>query len=106
MVMMWWRWLELMASMMLASVVDLPDPVGPVTRISPLGLSMNVSTDLGKPRALSGLVSCGIMRSAPATLPRERKKFARKRLAPFHRKERSTSLVSSNCFFCFSLSTL
>jgi hypothetical protein len=40
---------EFTLSSIAASVVDLPDPVGPVTRTSPLGRSASSSTILGSP---------------------------------------------------------
>ncbi|MEK7746573.1 MAG: hypothetical protein AAB576_07905, partial [Elusimicrobiota bacterium] len=39
------RMVWLMVSMRLAKVVDLPEPVGPVTRTSPLGSEMSLTTE-------------------------------------------------------------
>ena len=46
----WWRWL--IASSMLASVVDLPEPVGPVTRTRPCGRSTHVDSTAGRPEVV------------------------------------------------------
>ena len=54
----------------LASVVDLPEPVGPVTRTSPRGRWANCSTDPGRPSSCSDLIFCGIVRNAAPTEPR------------------------------------
>ena len=53
-----------------ASVVDLPDPVGPVMRTRPAGMWLNVSRTSGRPRvAMSGMLK-EIRRKTPATDPR------------------------------------
>jgi hypothetical protein len=48
MVMMCSARVELMRSTMAARVVDLPEPVTPVTRIRPRGMSQTCSTIFGK----------------------------------------------------------
>ncbi len=55
---------ELITSMSEASVVDLPEPVGPVTSTRPRGLSANVATTLGSASVSSGTTSNGIRRKA------------------------------------------
>ena len=52
---------------MLARVVDLPEPVGPVTSTNPLGRRARLLTWGGMPRASSGLISWGISRKAAPT---------------------------------------
>src|ERR1035441_8085375 len=53
---MWTGWRSVMSLTIAASVVDLPDPVGPVTRTRPAGRSANVSITSGRFRA----ATCGI----------------------------------------------
>jgi twitching motility protein PilT len=60
----------LILSSIAAKVVDLPEPVGPVTRISPRGRSHSEATTVGRPRELKSLISQGMVRMAPATAPR------------------------------------
>src|SRR3984957_4174166 len=91
--------------MMAASVVDLPDPVGPVTRISPLGLAANSETTGGSPSSSNVRILKGMVRNAPATAPRCMKMFARKRDSPFTPNDRSSSLCFSKCARCSSVST-
>ena len=50
-----------------ASVVDLPEPVGPVTRTSPRGRWARAAIASGTPRLSSGLMSCGMRRNAAPT---------------------------------------
>ena len=52
-----------------ANVVDLPEPVGPVTRIKPLGLSAVFLTISGKPRVSNAGTILEIVRKAAAKLP-------------------------------------
>src|SRR2546429_3579629 len=47
----------LILSSMAASVVDLPEPVGPVTRTNPRGLSQRPFTTVGSPSASNPLMS-------------------------------------------------
>ena len=60
----------LITSISEASVVDLPEPVGPVTSTSPRGLLANSATTGGRPRVSSGTTSNGIRRSAAPTAER------------------------------------
>ena len=46
----------LMKSIMLASVVDFPEPVGPVTRIRPRGLRASAVTIFGRPSSSKLLI--------------------------------------------------
>ena len=46
----------LMKSIMLASVVDLPEPVGPVTRTRPRGLRASAVTTFGSPSSSKLLI--------------------------------------------------
>ena len=86
--------------------MDFPLPVGLVTRTSPEAFIIRFSTILGKPRSFREGTWLGILRMAPATFPCCRYTLARKRMPFFQRKERSSSLVSSKRFFCFSVKTL
>ena len=60
----------LILSMIAASVVDLPEPVGPVTSTRPLGFSANSPTTGGRPSSSKVRILNGIVRNAPATAPR------------------------------------
>jgi hypothetical protein len=53
MVMMWSARVRFARSTMPASVVDLPEPVGPVTRTSPRGRWRSADSDAGTPRSSS-----------------------------------------------------
>jgi len=53
-----------------ASVVDLPEPVGPVTSTSPRGLLAKSATTCGRPRRSNGTTSNGIRRNAAPTAER------------------------------------
>ncbi len=61
-VMMWLARSRLMMSMIDARVVDLPDPVGPVTSTRPRGMNAKLLTCAGTPNFSSGRMSNGIMR--------------------------------------------
>ena len=62
-----------------ASVVDLPLPVGPVTRIRPLG-AFAISASTGGRRSSSKVPTCGgITRMTTPNAPRCRKMLTRKR---------------------------
>ncbi len=50
-----------------ASVVDLPEPVGPVTSTMPRGRPAKLLTTGGTPSSSSGLISNGITRKAAPT---------------------------------------
>ena len=55
---------RLISSMIAASVVDLPEPVGPVTRTSPRGFSASWCSVGGMPSSSSVLISAGMRRKA------------------------------------------
>src|SRR5258708_21147869 len=96
----------LILSSIAASVVDFPDPVGPVTRISPRGLSHMFLTIGGSPSESNPLISQGIVRNTAATAPGWLKTLPRKRARFFRPKEKSSSRFSSKRCFCASVSTL
>ena len=56
--------------MIAAMVVLLPDPVGPVTRMSPRGRSASLATTGGRPKSWKVRTLKGIMRIAMETQPR------------------------------------
>ena len=60
----------LITSISEASVVDLPEPVGPVTSTSPRGRLANSATTGGSPSVSSGTTSNGIRRKAAPTAER------------------------------------
>ena len=70
MVMMCSARVELMRSTMAASVVDLPEPVTPVTSTSPRGMSQICSTTFGRNSSSSARIFVGMTRSTNPTLPR------------------------------------
>ena len=85
----------LMWSTIAASVVDLPEPVGPVTRIRPCGWSISSLKIRGVPRSSSVSTSDGMVRN---TAPAPRfwlKALTRKRASPAISNEKSTSRNSS-----------
>ncbi len=86
-----------------ASVVDFPEPVGPVTRISPRGFFASSATTGGSPSSWKVRILKGMVRNAPATAPRCMNTFARNRESPFTPKDRSSSFSSSNLCFCESV---
>ena len=61
---------SLMTSIIEASVVDLPEPVGPVTSTSPRGRLANSATAGGSPSDSSGAISNGIRRKAAPSAER------------------------------------
>ncbi len=65
-VMMWSFRVELASSMIAASVVDLPHPVGPVTRTSPRGSEASFETTLGRPSSWQVTILLGISRKTAA----------------------------------------
>ena len=65
-----------------ASEVDLPEPVGPVTRTIPRGFLANSRTTGGRPSFSIGTVSDGIRRKAAPSVPRWKKVLTRKRPTP------------------------
>jgi hypothetical protein len=69
MVRMWHSRNELMRSTMAASVVDLPEPVGPAASTSPYGRRIRSSMPSGVPISSSCGMRVGMARSASAVLP-------------------------------------
>ena len=61
---------SLISSISEASVVDLPEPVGPVTSTRPRGLLAKVRMTDGRPSVSIGTVSVGIRRNAAPIVPR------------------------------------
>ncbi len=85
--------------MIAASVVDLPDPVGPVTRTNPCGRLAKCSIAGGAPSWSSVGSVKGMTRNDIEIAPIWKKQLARKRATPFHENAKSTSLfVRSSCF--------
>jgi len=60
----------LILSMIEASVVDLPEPVGPVTSTSPRGFLASSAMMGGRPSSPKVRILKGMVRKAPATAPR------------------------------------
>ena len=87
---------RLISSIIAASVVDLPEPVVPVTRMMPR--SSIASSEITGGRASSSTVRivCGIARQTSEITPRCRKAFTRKRASPGTAYEKSTSNSSAN----------
>ena len=73
---------SLIKSMSAASVVDLPEPVGPVTSTSPRGRFANSATAGGRPSDSNGEISDGITRNAAPSAARWKYAFTRKRARP------------------------
>ena len=65
-----------------ASVVDLPEPVVPVTRISPRSSSASVVITSGSISSATVLIWKGMARATSDTDPRCTKAFTRKRATP------------------------
>ena len=60
-------WLEFTRSIIAASVVDFPDPVGPVTSTSPFSRSASVWTTSGSPSSWNDRMCVGTTRkTAPS----------------------------------------
>ena len=100
MVMMCSARVELMRSTIAARVVDLPDPVTPVTSTRPRGISQICSTILGRYSSSRARILVGITRSTSPTLPRCWNTFTRKRPRPATPYAMSISAVSLNFCFC------
>ena len=83
-----------------ASVVDLPDPVGPVTRTRPCLSRANRRTDSGRPSASKDGISRGMSRSAIAVVPRCRKALPRTRALHCQESEKSMSEPCSKATCC------
>ena len=90
----------LMWSMSEASVVDLPEPVGPVTRTSPRGLSASASMCCGSPSSESDRISVGIIRKAAPRAERWKKTFTRRRPTPGIEYAMSMCRRVSSTFCC------
>ena len=71
-----------MWSTIAASVVDLPEPVVPVSRMIPRCSSASVRITGGRPRSSIVRTWNGIARQTIATVPRWRKALTRKRESP------------------------
>ena len=69
----------LITSIIAASVVLLPEPVGPVTRTKPRGFLVRSRSTCGTPSESSAGISCGTRRKAALTEPRWKKQLTRKR---------------------------
>jgi hypothetical protein len=61
---------SLISLMSEASVVDLPEPVGPVTRTMPRGFFAKLRITDGRPSFSIGTVSVGMRRNAAPSVPR------------------------------------
>ena len=92
-------------SIIAASVVDLPEPVGPVTSTSPRGFSAIRAITGGSLSSSNVFTLIGICRITIDTQPRCLKQLPRKRASPWMPKEKSSSFSVSNRFFWFSVST-
>ncbi len=78
-VMMWKARVRLIQSMSAASVVDLPEPVGPVTRMSPRGSRATFATTGGRPSSSTVRTFGGIIRRTAPEPCSCRKTLTRKR---------------------------
>jgi len=95
----------LILSIIEASVVDLLEPVGPVTSTRPRGFLQRSETTGGRPNASKVLISYGIERNTAPTAPFWLKRLARNRDIPFKPNEKSSSRFSSKRCFCASVKT-
>ncbi len=73
---------SLMMSIIAASEVDLPEPVGPVTSTKPRGLVVNSRSTCGSASESRVGISCGTRRKAALIAPRWKKTLTRKRATP------------------------
>src|SRR4051812_16522769 len=81
-----------------ASVVDFPDPVGPVTSTKPCGISQMFARAGGR-RSSSGVgMSSGMARNDNAVAPCEMKQLPRNRCDVSYVNEKSISFSSWSCF--------
>ena len=78
----WHSRVRLMWPIMAASVVVLPDPVGPVTRIKPRCSLASLVTTSGRPRSSAVGTWLRTRRNTMATEPRCRNTLVRKRPTP------------------------
>ncbi len=88
---------------MAASVVLLPEPVGPVTNTKPRGFSEMVLKMSGAPRSSSVNTSLGIVRNTAAAPRFCTKALTRKRARFGTSKEKSDSRCSSYSLRCLSV---
>ena len=96
---------RLILSIIAASVVVLPEPVGPVTSTRPRGFSA-IFDDRGElPSSSKVLMLKGICRMTSDTQPRCLKQLPRKRARFWMPKEKSSSSSISKRFFWFSVRT-
>ncbi len=95
----------LILSIRAASVVLLPDPVGPVTSTRPRGFSASFATTPGSPSSSKVRTLNGICRITSDTQPRCLKQLPRNRARFWIPNEKSSSFSVSNRFFWFSVST-
>ncbi len=72
----------LISSIIAASVVDLPEPVGPVTSTMPRGLEVKSCVTGGRPSCSIERISAGIRRNAAPIDPRWKYALTRKRAWP------------------------
>ncbi len=72
----------LISSIIAASEVDLPEPVGPVTSTMPRGFLQNSCAIGGRPRSSIEMISAGIRRNAAPIEPRWKYALTRKRPWP------------------------
>ena len=79
---MWRRRVELMWSIIAASVVDLPEPVVPVSSTIPRSSSASSRMTGGSESSLIVLIDTGMARTTSETEPRWRKALQRKRASP------------------------
>ena len=100
-VMMWTGFSRLTMSTIDASVVDFPDPVGPVTSTRPRGRRPKEAATGGTPSFSRGRISIGITRMTAPIESRWRNTLTRKRARPGSGWERSSSSSSSKRSRCF-----
>src|SRR5579875_2065117 len=93
---MWSSRVRLISSMSAASVVVLPEPVGPVTSTMPRGSLAISRTECGMPSFSSEEMSEGVMRKAALTAPRCRYAFTRMRATRGIDQLKSTWWADSN----------
>ena len=99
-VMIWLFRSEFIRSIMEESVVDFPQPVGPVTSMSPRGFLESSFTISGSPSSWKVRTPKGTFLKAPATAPLCMKTLPLKRESPLSPNEKSSSLCCSNrCFW-------
>ncbi len=79
-----------------ASVVDLPEPVAPVTRMSPRFCMMSSLRERGSPSVCAVGKSIGISRATSPTWPRWRNTLSRNRPTPATMRATFNSRVRSN----------